>query len=263
MKRRPRLAAATVVGLSGLLAACGSSSSPAAGAKATPAPVSGRVTVFAAASLTAAFNDIGSAFHTKYPNANAVFSFAGSPTLAAQITQGAPADVFASADQPNIQKVVTSGDNDGQPKDFATNKLAIVVQAGNPRGITGLSDLAKPGLVVVLCAPGVPCGTYAQQSLTKAGVQVNPKSQEQDVKGVVTKVSLKEADAGIVYTTDVKAGGASVQGVDVPDAQNVVARYPIVAVKNSTNSGAAQAFIDFVLSSDRQAILARYGFSSP
>jgi molybdate transport system substrate-binding protein len=152
---------------------------------------------------------------------------------------------------------------DGEARTFAANRLAIVVQPGNPKGITGLSGLARPGLVVVLCAPAVPCGAYAQQALSKAGVTVSPRSQEQDVKGVVTKVSLGEADAGIAYITDVSAAGAGVQGVDIPDAQNVLASYPIAVVKGGPNRAAARAFVDLVLSADGQAILTRHDFSRP
>jgi molybdate transport system substrate-binding protein len=245
------------------MVACGATASGGPASSGSSGEASGQVTVFAASSLSAAFDDLGGAFHTRYPNASAQFSFAGSQVLAAQITQVAPADVFASADKTNMDKVVAAGYSDGQPKGFASNKLAIVVPAGNPRAISSLADLARPGLVVVLCTPAAPCGAYAQQALTRAGVQVNPRSQEQDVKGVVTKVSLKEADAGIAYVSDVMAGGPSVTGVDIPDTQNVVAHYPIVRVKSGLNRAAPQAFIDFVLSPEGQAILARHGFGAP
>jgi molybdate transport system substrate-binding protein len=245
------------------MVACGATASGGPASAGSSSGIGGTVTVFAASSLSAAFDDLGRAFHARYPDASGQFSFAGSQVLAAQITQGAPADVFASADRPNLDRVLAGGFSEGQAKDFASNKLAIVVPAGNPRAISTLADLARPGLVVVLCTPAAPCGAYAQQALTRAGVQVNPRSQEQDVKGVVTKVSLKEADAGIAYASDVMAGGPSVLGVDVPDTQNVVAHYPIVRVKNGPNRAAGQAFIDFVLSPEGQAILARHGFGAP
>jgi molybdate transport system substrate-binding protein len=184
-------------------------------------------------------------------------NFGGSSTLAAQITQGAPADVFASADQPNMQKVVDAG-LAGAPATFATNRLQLVVGPGNPKGIRSLADLARPGLVVVLCAPAVPCGTYAAQALGKAGVTVHPASQEQDVKAVVTKVQLGEADAGIVYRTDVRAAGAAVAGVDIPADQNVTAEYPIAELKGA--SPAAAGFVDFVRSPEGQLILGGFGF---
>ncbi len=248
----------SVVAAAGLAAACGSpgpvSSSPAA-----PSPV----TVSAAASLTAAFQSVGSAVGHVNPPLLAEYNFAGSPTLVAQIQQGAAVDVFASADQPNMQKLVDGGLVMGSPRVFATNRLQIVVAARNPKGITGLEDLVRPGLVVVLCAPAVPCGRYAAQTLQKAGVRVVPASQETDVKAVVSKVALGEADAGIVYVTDVKAGGAKVQGIAIPDTQNVVATYPIAVMKAASHGRAAQAFVDFVLSAQGQRILASFGFGGP
>ncbi len=146
---------------------------------------------------------------------------------------------------------------------FATNLLTIIVPPGNPKGITGVADLAKPDLKVVLCAAEVPCGKYAQQILTTAGVAVTPVSLEQNVKGVVTKVTADEADAGIVYVTDVIAAGDAAAGVDIPADINVVAEYPIASVKASTNSEVDQAFIDFLTGPDGQAIMAKYGFGSP
>src|SRR5712692_1648887 len=247
--RRGSVAAA--VGL--VAAACGSH---------TPAAPSA-VTVFAAASLTAAFQSIGSAVGRANPPLLAEFNFAGSSTLVAQIQQGAPADVFASADQPNMQKLLDGGLVTGSPRVFATNRLQILVPAGNPKGITKLAELARPGLVVVLCAPAVPCGRYAAQALQKAGVGVVPASQEADVKAVVSKVALGEADAGIVYVTDVKAGGVKVQGIVIPDNENVVATYPIAVLKTAHDGRAAQAFVDFVLSPPGQRVLAGFGFGSP
>jgi molybdate transport system substrate-binding protein len=185
------------------------------------------------------------------------FNFAGSSALAAQITQGAPADVFASADQPNMQKVVDAGYANA-PGVFASNRLQMVVGRGNPKGIRSLADLARPGLVVVVCAPAVPCGAYGAQALGKAGVTVHPASQEQDVKAVVTKVQLGEADAGIVYQTDVRAAGSGVEGVDIPAEQNVTAEYPIAVLKGA--GPAAAAFVDFVRTAEGQRILAGFGF---
>jgi len=161
-----------------------------------------------------------------------------------------------------MQKVINAG-NASAPQVFASNRLQIVVGAGNPKGIHGLADLARPGLVVVLCAPRVPCGTYSAQALGKAGVKVMPASQEQDVKSVVTKVGLGEADAGIVYVTDVKAGGGSVQGVDIPDAENVVAHYPIAVLKGAANPAAADAFVAYVRSRAGLAVLQGFGFGPP
>ena len=243
------------------LVSCGSTPTPAAAPTSTPDPVTGAINVFAAASLTAAFKDEGTAFLTKHPNATVTFNFAGSPSLVASINNGAPADVFASADTPNMDKVVNAGNTTSIPANFATNKLQIVVLAGNPKGIKGLADLANPGTVVILCAPAVPCGNYANQAFTKAGIKVTARSQEPDVNAVVSKVSLGEADAGIVYVTDVKAAGAKVQGVDIPKAQNVIVSYPMATVKGGPNPKGGSAFLDFVLSAPGQAILANYGFS--
>lgn len=243
-----------------LTAACGGASAHPPGSG-TPDPVTGNLSVFAAASLTESFNAEKVAFQKLHPGLAVQFNFAGSPTLVTQIQQGAPADVFASADQPNMQKVVDAGLASGQARVFTMNKLAIVVAAGNPKKISGLPDLAKSGLIVVLAAPTVPAGNYGNQALAKAGVRVTPRSLETDVKSVVSKVSLGEADAGIVYVTDVKAGGPSVQGVAIPDDQNVVASYPIVALKAAANSIAARAYIDFLVAKDGQKILTDAGFA--
>jgi molybdate transport system substrate-binding protein len=225
--------------------------------------VTGSVTVFAAASLTDSFKAVGGAFTKRHSSAKLDFNFAGSSALATQINQGAPADVFASADRSNLQKVVDAGNTAAAPVIFAGNRLQIVVGAGNPKGIRSLADLARAGLVVVLCAPSVPCGNYAGQALNKAGVKVTAASQEQDVKAVVTKVSLGEADAGIVYVTDVKAGGARVQGVDIPDDQNVSAQYPIAVLKGGPNPVGSRAFVNFVRSQAGQDVLQGFGFTSP
>jgi molybdate transport system substrate-binding protein len=243
------------------LVSCGSTPGPAAAPTVTPDIITGAINVFAAASLTAAFKDEGMAFQTKHPNASVTFDFAGSASLATSINNGAPADVFASADMANLDKVAKAGNLTSSPANFATNKLQIVVSAGNPKGIKTLADLAKPGTVVILCAPAVPCGSYASQALTRAAVKVTPKSLEQDVNGVVSKVSLGEADAGIVYITDVKSAGAKVQGMDIPDDQNVIASYPMATVKGGANPKGGSAFIDFVLSIPGQTILANHGFS--
>jgi len=225
--------------------------------------VAGNITVFAAASLTDAFNEIGAAFTKAYPQAKTTFSFDASSALVQQITQGAPADLFASADQANMDKLTKASLNGGPPQVFANNLLGIIVPAGNPKGVTGVQDLSRPDLKVVLCADGVPCGTYAKQILTTAGVTVNPVSLEQNVKGVVTKVTTGEADAGIVYVTDIAAAGSKAAGVEIPKDINVVAVYPIAPTKTSQNTAVDQAFIGFVLGSQGQAILDKYGFLPP
>jgi molybdate transport system substrate-binding protein len=241
------------------LAACGSSTGT---ASPSATPLSGTVSVFAAASLTDAFNALGTAFQGANSGVTVKFNFAGTPTLVTQIEQGAPADVFASADTTNMDKLKGDGFTAGTPQVFARNKLEIVVAPGNPKGIAGLADLAKAGVIYITEAPTVPAGKYALQALKMAGVTVTPKSLETDVKSVVSKIELGEADAGIVYTTDVTAAGTKVQGVPIPDAGNVIATYPIVAVKATTNSAAATAFIAYVVSSAGQAKLQSFGFLS-
>ena len=241
-----------------LSSACGTSPP----ASSSSSALNGTITVFAASSLTSAYTAIVKDFQQAYPGSTVKFSFGGSSTLVAQIQQGAIGDVFASADQPNMQKAADSGLLAGSPSIFAHNRLEIVVAAGNPKHIARLTDLARSGLVVVLCAPVVPCGRYAIQALQKAGVTVNPASQETDVKAVVSKVALGEADAGIVYVTDVKAAGASVQGVEIPPGVNVVADYPVAVLKDSQNVPLAKAFISYLLGAG-QPTLNRYGFAGP
>jgi len=241
-----------------LCSSCGNSPPSASSSSAA----SGTITVFEASSLTAAYTAIGNDFQKNHAGTMVKLIPGGSSTLVAQIQQGAIGDVFASADQPNMQKLVDAGLVAGSPSIFAHNRLEIVVGAGNPKHITGLSDLARSGLVVVLCAPAVPCGRYATQALQKAGVSVKPASQETDVKAVVSKVALGEADAGIVYVTDIKAAGATVEGVEIPMGANVVADYPVAVLKDSQNAPLAKAFVSYLLGAG-QSTLARYGFTGP
>ena len=255
LRSRTRLAAALAAAAL-LLAACGGDD-PDAGSGAT-AP--SELTVFAAASLTDAFTELGRQYAAANGGDKVTFNFAGSQALATQIQQGAPADVFASADLANMDKVK---DLVATSQNFASNLLAIVVEKGNPKGVKALADLASPDLKVVLAAEEVPAGRYAKQVLDQAGVGVTPVSQEDNVKAVVTKVSLGEADAGIAYVTDVTAGGDKVEGVDIPDDQNVMATYPIATVKASKAQDKAKAFMDLVLSADGQQVLKEYGFLPP
>jgi molybdate transport system substrate-binding protein len=220
---------------------CGSDGTAATGAV--------RPRVFAAASLTEAFTDLG----------GATFTFAGSSALVTQIQQGAPADVFASADETNMQKLVDA-DLVETPKVFAHNTLEIVTGPGNPKRITGLADLDRSDLVVVLADPSVPVGRYSQQVLTKAGVSVKPRSLELDVKAALTKVTTGEADAAIVYASDVHAAGNDATGVEIPKDQNVTATYPIAVVKATAHRASAEAFVRKALSPDGQAALQRRGF---
>ena len=229
----------------------------------TTTALSGDITVFAAASLTESFKEVGDAFTKADPGVKVTFTFDASSALVAQITQGAPADLLASADTATMDKLTAAGENGSAPITFATNVLQIIVGADNPKGITGLADFARSGLKVVLCDPSVPCGKYAKQSLQGAKIAVTPASLEQNVKGVVTKVTAGEADAGIVYATDVKAAGAKAAGVVIPTEQNVVATYPIAVTKASKHADIGRAFIAFLASADGRAILVKYGFGTP
>jgi molybdate transport system substrate-binding protein len=255
---RSRIRLTAVLAVAALaLAACGGGDDSGGGSSAASAS---EIKVFAAASLTAAFTKLGDDFSAANGGTKVTFNFAGSQALATQIQQAAPADVFASADIPNMGKVK---DLVNTPRNFASNLLAIVVEKGNPKDVKGLEDLARPDLKVVLAAEEVPAGKYAKQVLDQAGVSVTPVSQEDNVKAVVTKVSLGEADAGIVYVTDVTAGGNKVEGVDIPKDQNVTATYPIATVKASKAQDKAQAFMDLVLSAEGQQVLKQYGFLPP
>ena len=250
-------ASLAAVALAGLVAACGDDGESADS-------TTTEVVVFAAASLADAFTEIGEAFEAANSGSTVTFNFAASSELVTQITAGgAPADVFASADLKNMTKLVDAGANGGQPVEFATNLLEIIVAADNPLGITGVEDLANDELITVVCSPEVPCGTYAQQIFDAAGVTVTPDSFEENVKGVVTKVTAGEADVGIVYKTDVTAAGDSAGGVEIPADINVVAQYPISMTAAAPNPAGAQAFIDFVLGEAGQTVLASYGFLPP
>jgi molybdate transport system substrate-binding protein len=225
--------------------------------------VAGDITVFAASSLTDAFTRMGEQFERQHPRASLRFNFLSSSELATQIQQGAPADVFASADGANLQKVVDSGDVTAKPVVFARNRLEIAVEPGNPKHIEGVADLAESDLVVVLCADAVPCGTYAAKAFVKAGVTVDPDSKAESAKAVVTTVSTGEADAGIVYVTDVKAAQDSVEGVRIPSSQNVIAAYPIAVVAESSNPTGAKAWVQYVSSKKGQRTLRSFGFLAP
>lgn len=263
-RRRSAAALLLLLAVLGFVAGCGSDADSSTGSStpATTTPVTGTVTVFAAASLTAAFQEAAEAFEKANPDAEVTLNFASSSALAQQIDEGAPADVFASADTANMTKAVDAGNIAGEPVNFATNSLEIIVEPGNPKGITGVADLSKPGLVYITSAPEVPIGKYAAQVLEKAKVTVTPSSLEADVKAVVTKVTSGEADAGIVYATDVTAAGAKAVGVTIPADLNVVATYPVAVTTEAANPTAARAWIEFITGSAGQAILATYGFGA-
>jgi molybdate transport system substrate-binding protein len=223
----------------------------------------GTVAVFAAASLKATFTELAGKFEAANPGTDVTLSFAGSSDLVTQITQGAPVDVFASADNWNMDKLKDEGLVDGTAKDFATNTLAIVVPAGNPAGITGFGDLARPGAKVVVCAKQVPCGAATVTVEQETGTMLSPVSEESSVTDVLGKVTSGEADAGLVYVTDAKSAGSKVQQIPFPEAGKAVNTYPIAAVKGPRNKPAADAFVEFVLGAEGQAALAAGGFGKP
>jgi molybdate transport system substrate-binding protein len=224
--------------------------------------LSGDLTIFAAASLGAAFDELAEQFEQWHPSLDVVpIAYDGSSTLATQIVEGAPADVFASADERSMQHVVDEG-LAAAPQLFASNTLVIAVPAGNPAGIARLDDLAEPGRTVVLCAAEVPCGAASAALLEQNGVEVVPASVEQNVTAVLTKVAAGEADAGLVYVTDAR-GEPRVEVVEAAGSADVVNRYPIAALSEAANPAAAAAFVDCVLSADGRAVLERLGFGAP
>jgi molybdate transport system substrate-binding protein len=241
----------------------GATNSPAAGVAPAAGKLSGQLVVFAATSLTAAFDKIGAQFEKANPGVSVKFNYNGSSTLATQIKQGAPADVFASANAANMGTVTTAHLASGTPAEFARNQGEIMVEAGNPHHITSLSQLANPGVKVVLCAPEVPCGSLAEQVFKNAGVTVKPVSEEQNVGGVVTKVSMGEADAGVVYVTDVKSAGSKVTGVPISASENEIVGYPMAQIATAPNPTAATAFMSYVLSPAGQQVLSSYAFMPP
>jgi molybdate transport system substrate-binding protein len=236
-----------------LLAGCGAA--PAADGKG----VSGEVTVFAAASLTESFTELGRRFEEANPDATVTFNFAGSSALAKQIDDGAPADVFASAAPRNMDEVRTAG----APTTFVRNKLMIAVPKGNPGGVEDLADFADDDRKIALCAAEVPCGAAAAKAFDAAGVTPRPDTLERDVKAVLTKVSLGEVDAALVYRTDVRAAGGEVEGIAFPEADEAINDYPIAVLADAPNAEGAQAFVDLVLSADGKAVLTKAGFEKP
>ena len=254
---RARLALVSSVLISVLLLA-GCASTPSEPAPSTDDTLAGTVTVFAAASLTGSFQQIADAFTVEHPDVDVVFNFGGSSGLATQIVEAAPADVFAAASPATMKTVSDAGLTEGDPVDFASNVLEIAVAAGNPGGITGLEDFARPEATIALCAVEVPCGAAAANLLGDAGITPSVDTYEQDVKAVLTKVELGEVDAGLVYATDVLEAG--VDGIEVDSAP---VTYPIARLEASTNATAADAFVAFVLSDRGQAILQDAGFGAP
>jgi molybdate transport system substrate-binding protein len=279
VRRRAALAVAVALALAGCGGGSGAASGTASAGTASAGTASagtgsagaaasgsvglhGSITVLAAASLKESFTAIGKAFRTANPGATVTFSFGASSTLAQQITQGAPADVFASASQKNMQQVVDAKAA-AAPTAIAKNVLEIAVPEDNPGKVASLQDLARPGVKVALCQPQVPCGDLAQKVLATAKVEVHPATLEADVKATLTKVQLGEVDAGLVYVTDVKAAGGTVTGVPIPAGIDLATTYPIATLNGSANPDLAQAFVRYVLSAPAEAELAEAGFEAP
>lgn len=225
--------------------------------------LSGEVTVFAAASLTESFEKLGAQFEKDHPGTNVTFSFGGSDALAASITGGAPADVFASASPTTMEIVADAGAAAGTPETFVRNRLEIATLPGNPDGIASLKDLTDPGLKVVLCDETVPCGSAVRKALDAGALKLTPVSYEEDVKSALTKVVLKEADAAVVYKTDVRAAAGTVEGVDFPESAGAINDYPITLLEEAPNAAAAEAFVGLVQSAAGQKVLTEAGFLKP
>ena len=245
------------------MAACGTDTPATPATAGAPAGVTGDITIFAAASLTESFKQIGRDFEAANPGSKVIFSFAASSTLATQINQGAPADVFASASPATMKSVTDAGNADGTPTVFVKNQLVIAVPKGNPKGIKTLSDLATPDVKVALCAEQVPCGVAAKTALAAANVSLTPVTLEQDVKAALGKVRLGEVDAALVYRTDAKAAGSDVDGIEFAESARVINDYPIVVIKGALNKAGATAFVAYVQSDKGRAVLTAAGFQSP
>lgn len=262
-----RLFAATTAALA-IIAGCSHSNSNTASttsstAGSAPSGVTGSLTVFAAASLKSTFTELGAEFQKNNPGTHVAFSFAGSSDLVTQLAGGAPADVLASADTANMTKAVDAGLVAGNPVNFAANTLTIVTAPGNPRNIHSLADLAKPGELVVVCAPQVPCGAATKKVESATGVTLHPVSEESSVTDVLGKVTSGQADAGLVYVTDAAGAGAKVTTVAFPESSGAVNTYPIAVINGSKNPGTAQKFVDLVTGPDGRKTLAAAGFAAP
>jgi molybdate transport system substrate-binding protein len=257
-------AALAVASLLLSVAACGDDSSSDAGSGSGSGSGSGTtLTVYAAASLTQTFEAIGKEFEAEHDGVSVEFSFGGSSDLVAQLQQGAPADVFASADEANMDKLTSDDLQADDPQPFATNTLEIATPPDNPAGISSFADLAGDGVKVVVCAPEVPCGAATVKAEEATGVTLSPVSEEQSVTDVLGKVTSGEADAGLVYVTDVEGAGDDVTGVPFPESADIVNTYPIVALKDSDHADLAQDFVDLVLTDKGQGILEEAGFAQP
>jgi molybdate transport system substrate-binding protein len=265
MRTRALLVAASVL----MVAACGDSSADSAtpggsaAASSSGGDLSGTLTVFAAASLTDVFGNLGDQLMADNPDLDVQFNFAGSSALATQLTQGAPADVFASANGTQMTVVTDAGLQAADPTIFTENVLEIAVPAGNPGKVTGLADFGNADLTLALCAADVPCGAAAAAVFADAGISAQPDTEEEDVKAALTKVQLGEVDAALVYATDVQAAGSDVEGIEFPEAEQEVNDYPICVLAAAPNPEAAQAFVDLVDSDAGQQALTDAGFRAP
>ncbi|MCI2240491.1 molybdate ABC transporter substrate-binding protein [Paenibacillus sp. TRM 82003] len=252
-RRRAPVAAALTALLAGLIAGCG----------AAAAPDGDTLTVFAAASLQEVFTEVAEDFERDHPGVDVALSSAGSADLATQVLEGAPADVFASADEATMARVAGAGLVAGEPEVFATNVLTVATPAGNPAGVTSLADLARPGLAVVVCAPQVPCGAAARRVQEAAGVALTPVSEESSVTDVLGKVTTGQADAGLVYATDVARAGDAVTAVPLPEAAGAVNTCPVAALRDAADPALAAEFVEAVTGEAGRAALAAAGFGVP
>lgn len=221
------------------------------------------LTVFAAASLTESFTQIGKDFEAANPGTKVTFNFAASSALANQINEAAPADVFAAASPATMKTVTDKGNADGTPATFVKNQLVIAVAKGNPKGIKGLADLTKPDIKVALCAEQVPCGAAAKKALTAADVKLTPVTYEQDVKAALSKAKLGEVDAALVYRTDAKAASADVEGIEFPESAGAINDYPIAVLAKAPNKTGARAFVQYVGTEQALKVLTDAGFQAP
>jgi molybdate transport system substrate-binding protein len=247
-----------------LIGGCGSSTpSSSSSGPATADHPGGSLMVFAAASLKQSFTKLGEQFEADHPGSSVEFSFAGSSDLVTQLTQGAKADVFASADTKNMDKAAQANLLAGAPVNFASNVLTIAVAPGNPKGIKAIQDLTQPGLNVVVCAPQVPCGSATTKVEAAAGVKLNPVSEESSVTDVLNKVTSGQADAGLVYVTDARGSGGKVVGVDFPESAEAVNTYPIAVLTGAGNAALANEFVGYVTGAAGQKVLSQAGFGRP
>jgi molybdate transport system substrate-binding protein len=240
-------------------AGCSSSTTSPSGGSST---ATGTITVFAAASLTESFTQLGKQFEAAHPGDTVKFSFGPSSGLATQITSGAPADVFASAAPGNMDAVVSAGDA-SSPQNFAKNTMEVATPPDNPGNVESVKDLADDSVKVALCQPQVPCGVVAAEVFKNAGIKVKPVTLQPDVKSVLTQVETGNVDAGMVYVTDVQAAGSKVNGVTIPASDNASTLYPIATINSSKHKSIAQAFMNYVLSPAGQQVLKAAGFESP